>query len=221
MTAERWLARACPEGSAPASAVLTMTGQIKLKQWLPFTATQWIDVKRGFVWAARVVRWPLVISGSDRYVASAGAMSWRLWGIVPVMRASGPDVTRSAAWRFFAESLAWLPGPRPDVQWSAAGPDAIVAEAGSGPDAPRVTLRLADDGRVLSLSGPRWGNPLGRPYGYYDFGVDVLEEMTVNGRTVPSRVRASWGWGQPWQAEGEFFRADISEIRFDAKPGSS
>ena len=217
--AERWLAHACPSGAGPASAVLSMSGQIKLKRWLPFTATQWIDLTRGFVWAARVVRSPLIVKGSDRYVDSVGEMAWRLWGVVPVMRASGPDVTRSAAWRFFAESLTWLPGPRTDVRWSAAAPDTIVAEGGGfGAAAQRVTMRLGEDGRLLSLSGPRWGNPLGRPYGYYNFGVDVLREIRVDGRTVPSRIRASWGWREPWQAEGEFFRADISEVRFDAKP---
>ena len=156
--AERWLAHACPSGAGPASAVLSMSGQIKLKRWLPFTATQWIDLTRGFVWAARVVRSPLIVKGSDRYVRLG-----RRDGVAAVgcgagaMRASGPDVTRSAAWRFFAESLTWLPGPRTDVRWSAAAPDTIVAEGGGfGAAAQRVTMRLGEDGRLLSLSGPRW-----------------------------------------------------------------
>lgn len=70
------------------------------------------------------------------------------------------------------------------------------------------------------MSGPRWGNPLGKPFGYYRFGVDVHAETTSAGVTVPAAFTASWFHGEPGQAAGEFLRAEIADVRFGAeRPG--
>ena len=194
-----------------------MAGRIKLRIWLPFVATQSIDTRRGFVWAARVGRWPLTISGSDRYLDGAGAMDWNLWGRRRLVAASGSDVTRSAAWRFAAEALTWLPGKSPDVTWRA-GPSRDVATAVRqvGSESACIDLRTAPDGRLVSVTGPRWGNPLGRPFGYYPFGVDLHAETTSGGVTVPSAFTARWFPDGPDQAAGEFLRATITDVHFGA-----
>ena len=48
----------------------------------------------------------LAIGGFDRLVDGEGEMRWKLLGLFPVMTASGPDISRSAAGRFMTES-AW------------------------------------------------------------------------------------------------------------------
>ena len=101
-----------------------MHGDIKLGRWLPFRAEQVIHADRGFVWAATV---PLcgmpLIRGFDRLVDGTGEMRWKLLGFVPVMTASGPDITRAAVGRLEVESL-WLPSVlvRDDVRWTATDP---------------------------------------------------------------------------------------------------
>jgi len=212
---ERWLSHYCPAGPGPGSVRLSMVGRIKLRVWLPFVATQWIDAQRGFVWRARVGRWPLVISGSDRYVHGAGEMDWQVWGRWRLVTASGADVTRSAAWRFAAEALAWLPTGSADVTWRP-GPsgDVVTAVRRVGGEATRVEMRIADDGRLVSVTGPRWGNPLGKPFGYYPFGVDFHAETSIEEIMLPSAFTASWFHSEPDQPAGEFFRARITEVRF-------
>ena len=61
-----------------------------------------------------------VFTGFDRLVDGEGAMRWKFLGIVPVMTASGPDISRSAAGRVEAESV-WLPSVLcgEDVAWTA------------------------------------------------------------------------------------------------------
>jgi hypothetical protein len=59
----------------------------------------------GFEWTARAGG---VLSGFDRYADGRVEMRWKLFGLLPVMRAAGPDVTRSAAGRAAAETI-WLP----------------------------------------------------------------------------------------------------------------
>ena len=60
----------------------------------------------------------------------------------------------------------------------------------------------------------RWGNPDGAPFRRCPFGVAVEAEATFSGITSPSQFRAGWWWGTDRQAEGEFFRARITNAQF-------
>jgi hypothetical protein len=101
----RYLEHAIAPGTSLAFAVrLRMHGEIKLGQWLPFTAEQVIHWGRGFLWKASVRRNGVPIRGFDRLLNGQGVMRWKLLGLIPVMSASGPDVTRSSAGRMMAES---------------------------------------------------------------------------------------------------------------------
>lgn len=211
--AVRWLQHACPAGAFPHAVDLAMTGRIKVGLWLPFRALQRVDTT-GFRWSARVGWGPATITGHDAYRAGAGAMSWRLAGLVPLAHASGADVSRSAAWRFGAEALTWLPGPRPRLTLEPAGEHRLDARLPVGPELVTVTLHLHPSGAVRAVSGLRWGNPDHRGFQYHRFGVDVLAEDEFDGIRVPSEISASWWWGTPRQAEGEFFRARITSARY-------
>ena len=68
----------------------------------PFDAEQVISRTRGMIWAARTQLFGIPVSGFDRLVDGAGQMRWKVLGAIPVMTASGVDVSRSAAGR-----LAW------------------------------------------------------------------------------------------------------------------
>lgn len=76
----------------------------------------------------------------------------------------------------------------------------------------RVELHLDPTGQPRDLTIQRWGNPDGRPFGRYPFGVTVEEERTDGGVTTPAVVRAGWWWGTARQEDGEFFRARITSV---------
>ncbi|MBC7805282.1 MAG: hypothetical protein H7145_03950, partial [Akkermansiaceae bacterium] len=98
--ARRYLTHAIAPGTRLASAVrLRMHGEIKLRDWLPFTAEQVIRWDRGFIWSATARMYGFPIRGSDSLLDGEGAMRWKLFGLIPVMAASGPDITRSAIGR--------------------------------------------------------------------------------------------------------------------------
>jgi hypothetical protein len=223
----RWLDHACPEGRVPSAVRIDMIGHIRLGTWLPFQATETID-RSGFVWAARVGHWPVRITGYDRYQTipraggahplGAGSMHWSV-GHHTLVDDHSPAVSRSAAWRFAAETLAWLPGTGPTTTWHRDGscqgmdrPDseAVVALSTPGADTVVVRLEVAPDGGLRSIGGLRWGHPHGRAEGEHSFGVDVLDEATFDGITIPSMVVAGWGWRTDWAREGAFFRARIA-----------
>ncbi|MGY1712211.1 DUF6544 family protein [Geodermatophilus sp. SYSU D00758] len=210
------------------SAELRMRGRIRIGAWRPFTARQVLAPPTGFVWAATARFAGLPVTGFDRLTDGTGELRWKLLGLLPVLTATGPDVTRSAAGRLAGEGLCWLPTAYPDVVWSAGeGPDTVTAtyrighrytggdrtgDDGTGEEV--AHLRVGPDGGLRELVLQRWGDPGGRPAGRYPFGVAVEAERTWQGVTVPSVVRAGWDRGTDRQAEGEFFRAEITDVTF-------
>lgn len=205
----RYLGASIREGTPLASgARMSMRGQIRIGRWLPFSARQLLVPQLGTVWEARVAG---VMSGSDRYVAGAGAMDWRLLGALALVRASGPDVTRSAAERAAGESI-WVPTAMARAAtWSAAADDRITVVADV--DGHEVALEHEIDGagRLRASHFERWGDPdRTGTWRTHPFGVEVTEHRTFAGVTIPARGRAGWHHGTPRWNDGVFFRFDIT-----------
>jgi hypothetical protein len=154
------------------------------------------------------------VTGFDRFSAGSGEMNWRLLGLIPIVTADGPDITRSAAGRLVAE-MVLAPTAFSALSWTAgAGPDSIVATCEAAGETEQAELRVAPDGRLLELIVERWGNPDGEPFGRYPFGATMEAEATFSGVTLPSVFRAGWWWGTDRQESGEFFRARITGAAF-------
>jgi hypothetical protein len=109
--ARRWLTHAINPGTPLwQTAQLSMRGQIRLGRWRPFTGHQVITPPRGYIWAATARLAGIPVTGFDRLSSGTGQMRWRLLGLVPVMTAAGPDITRSAYGRLAGE-IALIPPP--------------------------------------------------------------------------------------------------------------
>ena len=72
------------------------------------------------VWRAVVRMYGISIRGGDTFLDGEGALRWKLFGILPIVNASGPGITRSAAGRVNIESI-WLPSVLcgDDMLWTA------------------------------------------------------------------------------------------------------
>jgi hypothetical protein len=194
------------------AARLRMRGAIKVGRWLPFRARQVLNPHQGFVWAARAAG---LIAGSDRYADGAGAMRWKLAGLVTVAAGDGPDTSRSAAGRAGAEGV-WLPTallPRFGVRWSAVADDQVTAAFAVGETPVELHLRLGPSGRIRALAFDRWGDPDGRGFGWHRFGGEITGYASFGGLTIPSAGRLGWHPdGDRW-ADGEFFRYRITDLQ--------
>ena len=73
---------------------------------MPFRTRQVLRAGTGFVWEATVGKTPITFSGGETYWRGVGALDFRLWSVIPVARAVGPDIDRSAAGRLAAETVA-------------------------------------------------------------------------------------------------------------------
>ena len=83
-----------------------------------------------------------------------------------------------------------------------------------GAPRPRPAKSVGPAGQLRTVLMQRWGNPDGKPFGRYPFGVTVAGERTDAGVTLPADVRAGWWRGTDRQDAGEFFRARITKVTF-------
>jgi hypothetical protein len=207
-----FLASIAPETPLATAVWLEMRGEIRLKGWTAFSGTELLAPHEGFLWTVRAG----AISGYDRYLAGEGEMRWRLLGLVPVMRASGPDVSRSAAGRAAAEA-AWVPTsllPRFGVGWSAVDDRHIVAELRLDGHEVELQLRLDEQAHIAACSFQRWGDPDGTgTFGLHPFGMEATAHRTFEGLTIPSAGHAGWHHGTERWEDGVFFRYEITDLR--------
>jgi hypothetical protein len=216
--ARRFLTWAIAPGTPlPGSVELDMHGQIRLapdREPMAMTAWQILTPPAGFIWRARVGRGLVRIRGYDRYVDGQGEMRWRLYGLVPVVRAAGEDVTRSAAGRLAMEAVlqpaALLPGR--GARWEPV--DENTARYTLTVDGETVTTMLVVDpaGRPVRASAMRW-----RPEGpdgpeFVRFDVEMSGEARAGGITLPRRLQAGWRLGEP--DEFRFFEATLDQATF-------
>lgn len=215
--ARRWLSRAIAPGAPLARAVrLRMHGEIRLRRWRPFRAEQVIRADRGFRWDARVPVGPLAIRGWDASLDGEAAMRWALLGLVPVMRAAGPDIDRSAAGRAAAERI-WLPTAllAGDVAWRDAGPARADATLAAGGHETTLELEVEDDGRLFGVRLMRWGNEGDGPFSLRPYGALVEAERTFGGFTIPTSLRIGWHFdGERFADDGEAIRITVDHAEF-------
>lgn len=217
--AQRYLAHAIATGALLATAVrLRMHGEIKLKDhWYPFTADQVISWQRGFVWRARVQLKGLPVTGSDRWIDGKGEMKWKLLGLLPIVRASGPDISRSALGRIQIESV-WLPTVLlgPDVHWSATDGTHLGVDLQLAEHAAHLALGIEPDGRLRTVGIERWGNPdEKKEFHEHSFGGIISDEKDFAGITIPTTLRIGWFFGSArFASEGEFFRGTVDNAEF-------
>ncbi len=212
--ARRWLLHTLAPGTPLWPGVeLSAKGRIRLGSWRSFRSRQILS-EDGFIWAARARVVGAPVLGFDRYSCGSGEMRWRLFGVVPVMTDTGPDVTRSAAGRFAAERVSLLPTAFRTVTWTPTGDEntvrATVRVAGA---AEAVDLTIDADGALRRVLIERWGNPDGTGYRLCPFGVTVDREERFAGVTLMSSFRAGWWVGSARADEAEFFRCVVTAAR--------
>ncbi|RYG24783.1 hypothetical protein EON82_09550 [bacterium] len=215
--ARRYLDHAIACGTPPAKTVkLCMRGEIKLRGWAHFEATETIEKDRRMIWKAKTKLLGLPIKGFDKVELGYGHCEWKLFGLLPIVSARGKDVSRSAVGRMAAESI-WLPSVLlgDNVRWIDAGQDHARFAIELFGHETEVTLGLSPNGRIETISFMRWGNPNGEPFGFYPFGGYVDEETTFEGFTIPTRLRLGWHFGTGrFETDGEFFRATVDAAEF-------
>ncbi len=147
-------------------------------------------------------------------------MRWKLLGLLPLVHADGPEVTRSAVGRAAAEAV-WVPTallPRFGVDWSAADPGHITARYRIDTVKVEIHYVLDAGGHLTSMVFDRWGDPEGTgAWGLHPFGGEIIAYATFDSLSIPSAGRFGWFFGTDRWSQGEFFRYQITQLQFMTK----
>lgn len=166
--AQRLLGRALPSGVALSDTVeLSMEGKIELGgRWFPFSAEQILRAREGFVWSpvvgGRIVRF----GGADILTADDARMEFRLHGLIPVVRADGPDIRRSAQGRLAAETVVWLPQaltPQLGARWTPVDDERAIVTLDAAGAHIDVEVAVDGDGRIRRIGLDRWNGSVDPP----------------------------------------------------------
>lgn len=217
--ARRYFLHAIRPGAKLArSVLLEMAGEIRLQPdgpWMPMQAREVIAPPNGFVWEATAGRGMTRFSGADYYAEGRGRTSFRLWDLVPVVQAGGPDVARSARGRLAGESI-WNPAallPQRGVTWEPIDERTARATLVIDGEPIPITLTVEPDGRLHSVTVERWGDRTDDgQFAPIPFGVEILEECVFDGYTVPCRVEGGWWFGT--ERYFDFFHPVIRRAEF-------
>lgn len=215
--ARRLFAFAIEEGTPLATLVeLEMQGEMGLGTkdapgYQPMQATQVLAPPHGLVWRLRTK----AFRGSD---GAAIDRSWtRFWiaGLVPVVRAGGPDHLRSAFGRVVAEGAFWAPAfllPGEHVRWEPVDEHRARAIVRHGDFVQDVVLTVAPDGQPVRVVIQRWSNANpAQQYREQPFGGDLADFRRVGGYRLPFRVEGGNLIGTPEYFP--FFKAEVTGIR--------
>jgi hypothetical protein len=214
--ARRYLNHAIEAGTTVAQGVeLHMQGSIRLNtnaDWIPFTATQTIRAGQGFVWQPHLTaRGFLKMSGADYYFGNKARLYFSIFGLIPIVNATGDEISQSAAGRFLIEGI-WLPTeylPRNGARWQAESDSTARIIQSVDRFSSTITIRIDATGKLLSVKTLRLQEASGE---FIPFGATIDEERQFNGYRIPSKVKVGWNFGSENYAE--FFRTEILDAHF-------
>lgn len=198
-TVRRYVDRAIAAADdVPSRIRIAQAGQMQLKpngRWLPFVATEAFDIRTiGFAWRAHCRVAPLVgLTVLDEYRDEVGRLEARLWGRVPVMRSSGPDLARGEALRYLGE-LFWMPYSvvaNPELRWRDLGEHAaeVSAPIGTSSVSLRIDFNERDEIAAVSALRPRRE---GKTTVDTPWRGEVRDYATFGGMWLPRHARVSW-----------------------------
>lgn len=123
------------------------------------------------------------------------------------------DVTRSARGRLAIETMmAPTAALASSAGWHPVDRNTARVEVDVDGTPHEIEITVDDLGRPVSATMPRWGNPLGEPFGLYPFGAFFTGERRSGGVLMSERIEAGWfAWTERWK-DGVFFRAAIDEV---------
>lgn len=195
----RYLERAVPAGAlVPRRVRIAQAGEMWQKPGgrpLRFSAVEELAVAEvAFSWRARFSLAPLVwLRVVDDYAGGEGRLEARLFGLVPMLRSRGPELSEGEAFRYLAE-LPWVPQAilaNRELDWRDL--DARTVEVATRFGSSRLPVRLAFDaaGDIVESSADARARFEGRKVVRSRWGGSFGDYGTVGGAASRSAPRCA------------------------------
>jgi hypothetical protein len=216
---QRYLERNLPPGALNRRPIhFRQVGEMQLKpgRWSPFRAEQEMMVDRvEFSWRATFRVVPLVsLRVRDWYRAGAAGLDVRLWGLLRVVHAGGPEIARGEAIRYLVE-LPLAPQAmalNTELEWRVV--DESTVEVTTLIDGQHVVARLHFDaaGDIVAAAAPARPRSVGKKAVDTPLRGVYGEYREFAGVRLPTTAEVSWlSPGGPFT----YFRCRITDWSVD------
>ncbi|MGI5863585.1 MAG: DUF6544 family protein [Myxococcales bacterium] len=220
--ARRYMLHAIRPG-APLARFVELRGTARMKPApdKAFFDLAWDEVLTpgvGMVWNAKTTK-ALPLTINDFYLSDAAAVRVALFGLIPVVNETSPDVVRSTKGRVAGE-VVWCPSAlldRPDVRWEAVGEDRFRIRQSIDGEEVAAELIIDAEGRVKEIRMERFGDVGKDGVGLYPYGFAVEEERTFGDFTIVSKVKGGWWFGSERFVPEEAATFVITDAVFDGR----
>lgn len=217
LVAEHALRSGVRPGAAARTVTFTQTADLRLKpggRFRQFAAWQIIGVgQAGFLWEARQSSGlASSIRVIDALFEGQGTLEARAFGAIPLVRASGPEVSLAEAYRYLAE-LPWAPDAmvgNPDLRWRTVGDRLVEVSLATEPGA--VVFFMFDDrGDITGMraKGRPAKDAAGKP-ARYDWVGTYGSYAQLGSRRVPETAEVGYIYPTGYET---YFKGRIADYR--------
>lgn len=199
---------------------IEMTGKLGLgskedPNYQVMQAHQILSPPHGLVWKLKSG----ALSGSDGALPDRSWTRFWLFGLIPIVRASGSDHQRSAFGRVVAEAVIWAPAsllPSKFVCWESANNHTARATVRHGNFTQSVDITLDEFGVPRKVSMLRWSNEnKDKIFCEQPFGGILSDFRDYDGYRLPSHVEGGNHFDTP--SYFPFFKADVTKLSFPTR----
>ncbi len=216
----RWLERAGVTGKEmPGEVALSQEGEMRIRPegpWMDVTACQYFTIRKpGFIWKANVRGSPLIrFSGRDRYADGRGDMLIRLYSLITVADASGPETDQGTLVRYLSE-IIWFPHAalQDYISWEQTGPLSARATMSHGGITASGLFRFSEQGDPVSFEAERYYERQGE-YSLETWFIRMDEHREMDGVRIPVRAEVTW---KPESGDFTWYRPEITGLRYFSK----
>jgi len=203
----------------PKTAILDIEGKMKTK--MDETAP-WNDISskeilsdRGFVWKTELKSGPLVLKGADYYFENNSEINFAVYGLIPVVKESNKDITKSAIGRLAIELIVWNPwNVMLDKNTKFEEIDSETFSVSFEIDGEPVTvyLKIDETGSLKEVYMNRWNRLENGDYEYVPFGGTISEHLGQNGLKIAKTLNVGWNYGTGEYIQTFYFNVTAAEF---------
>ncbi|GAA6164128.1 hypothetical protein NBRC116590_18320 [Pelagimonas sp. KU-00592-HH] len=177
--------------------------------WVTLWGWQWSGVRQpGFLWKAGRELWKDVahIRVLDGFLNGRGFLEVYLLGALPMVRASGADISKGEAMRYLAE-LVWVPDAILEngaIRWTVVGERHVAASMGDA----RVVFEFDAGGDIIGVQAK--DRPVRAPKGEPQTRewIGTFERYSwVGGRRMPTKAEVGYVYPDGYEA---YWRGEIT-----------
>ena len=172
------------------TANLKQVGYFKINgKWKKLKAKQYFDFgNKSFVWRARIG----AMSVTDQYVNGKGLLKVKLFGLVPLLKATGEEVDQGEVLRLLSEMI-WFPSSLLSdyIHWQHIDGNTAKATIAYGKKDASAIFHFQDNGKLVSIKAKRYREEKGS-FTLEDWEVGNLIYKEFSGGYLPHKGEVAW-----------------------------